>query len=231
MRNISFSVITKIWGFICVLIAINMGKDVVFSYFLTIPAFLYLGIQGKWRIVFDCSLFYILLGFLLYTIQHLGLHMLVFSEFYVLMFWNLFPAFLVSWDLITTPPGKISAFLSAIHLPTSVILGVLVVFRFFPTMKSELRSVYLSMKNRNLTGIKQILKAPTKTCEYVLIPLLVRILMITDQLSVSAIARGGESPSKRSSYYDSKVKIIDIFTMLLWFVLTLGYLLMGGIRI
>ena len=164
-----------------------MGKDVIFGCSLTIAAFLYLGIQGKWRIVFDYGIFYILLGILLYAIQHFGLHMLIFSEFYVLMFWNLSPAFLVSWDLITTPPGKISAFLSSIRLPTSVILGVLVVFRFFPTMKSELRSVYLSMKNRNLTGIKQILKAPAKTCEYVLIPLLVRILMIADQLSVSAI--------------------------------------------
>ena len=127
MRKISFAVITKIWGFICVLIAIYMGKDVIFGCSLTIAAFLYLGIQGKWRIVFDYGIFYILLGILLYAIQHFGLHMLIFSEFYVLMFWNLSPAFLVSWDLITTPPGKISAFLSSIHLPTSVILGVLVV--------------------------------------------------------------------------------------------------------
>mgnify|MGYP004635855111 CR=1 FL=1 len=231
MRNISFAVITKIWGFICILIAINTGKDVISSYIITIATFLYLGIQGKWKIVLDYGLFYILLGVLLYTIQRFGLHMLIFSEFYVLMFWNLFPAFLISWDLITTPPGKISAFLSSIHLPTSVILGVLVVFRFFPTMKSELRSVYLSMKNRNLTGIKQILKAPAKTCEYVLIPLLVRILMIADQLSVSAIARGGESPMKRSSYYGCKVEIIDLFIMFLWIVLILGYLWIGGIRI
>ena len=31
MRKISFAIITKIWGFICVLIAIYMGKDVIFS--------------------------------------------------------------------------------------------------------------------------------------------------------------------------------------------------------
>lgn len=47
MRNISFAVITKIWGFICVLIAINMGRDAIFSYIITIATFLYLGIQGK----------------------------------------------------------------------------------------------------------------------------------------------------------------------------------------
>lgn len=231
MRKISFAVITKIWGFICVLIAIYMGKDVIFSCILTIAAFLHLIVQGKWKIVFNYGIFYILLGILLYAIQGCGLHMLIFSEFYVLMFWNLSPAFLMSWDLVTTPPGKISAFLSSIHLPTSVILGVLVVFRFFPTMKSELRSVYISMKNRNLTDIKQIFKAPARTCEYVLIPLLVRILMIADQLSVSAIARGGESPGKRSSYYENEVERTDIFAMILWFVLISAYLWIGGMKI
>ena len=49
MRKISFAVITKIWGFICVLIAIYMAKDVIFGCSLTIAAFLYLGIQGKWN--------------------------------------------------------------------------------------------------------------------------------------------------------------------------------------
>ena len=87
------------------------------------------------------------------------------------------------------------------------------------------------MKNRNLTDIKQIFKAPARTCEYVLIPLLVRILMIADQLSVSAIARGGESPGKRSSYYESEIERTDIFAMILWFVLISAYLWIGGIKI
>ena len=65
----------------------------------------------------------------------------VFSEFYVLMFWNLSPIFLVSWDLITTPPGMLSAFLSRLRMPTPFILGLLVVFRFFPTMRTELKGV------------------------------------------------------------------------------------------
>ena len=231
IKEVSFAVITKIWGFFCVLIAVSLGKDVILSCILTITAFLHLVIQGKWKMVFNYGIFYILLWILLYAIQHRGLHMVIFSEFYVLMLWNLSPVILISWDLITTPPGKISAFLSGIHIPTSIILGVLVVFRFFPTMKSELRNVYLSMKNRNLTGIKQILKAPARSCKYALIPLLVRILMLADQLSVSAIARGGESPGIRSSYYESKVKITDISIMILWTASVLGYLWIGGSKI
>lgn len=62
------------------------------------------------------------------------------------MFWNLSPIFLVSWDLITTPPGMLSAFLSRLRMPTPFILGLLVVFRFFPTMRTELKGVGRSMK-------------------------------------------------------------------------------------
>ncbi|WP_329886211.1 energy-coupling factor transporter transmembrane component T [Pseudoramibacter faecis] len=231
MKKVSLAVITKIWGFFCVLTAASLGKDVILSCILTITACLCLAAQGKLKIIFNYGIFYMLLGLLLYAIQHRGLHMVIFSEFYVLMLWNLSPVILVSWDLITTPPGKVSAFLSGIHLPTSAILGVLVVFRFFPTMKSELRSVCLSMKSRNLTGMKRILKAPARSCEYVLIPLLIRILMIADQLSVSAIARGGESPGIRSSYYESRIEITDISVMILWAASALGYLWIGGIRI
>ena len=231
MKKGSFSVVTKIWCFLCVLIAVSLGKSVVLSCMLTITACLPLAVQGKGNIVFNYGIFYILLGLLLYAIQYRGLHMLIFSEFYVLMFWKLSPVILLSWDLITTPPGKISSFLSKSHIPTPVILGVLIIFKFFPTMKSELRSVYLSMKNRNLTGIRQVLKAPAKSCEYVLIPLLIRILMIADQLSVSAVARSGESPGVRSSYYESNIGMTDILVMVFWVVLILAYLYIGGIEI
>ena len=91
--------------------------------------------------------------------------------------------------------------------------------------------MYLSMKNRNLTGIRQVLKAPAKSCEYVLIPLLIRILMIADQLSVSAVARGGKSPGVRSSYYESNIGMTDILVMVFWVVLILAYLYIGGIEI
>lgn len=231
MKEISFSVITKIWCFICVLIAISFGKNVILSFVLTIAAFLYIAIQGKRKILFNYGIFYIMLGILLYAIRYYDFHMFIFSEFYVLVFWSLSPVILVSWDLITTPPGKISAFLSRIHTPTPVILGVLVVFRFFPTIKLEFRSVCLSMKNRNLTDIKEILRTPVISCEYVLIPLLIRILMIADHLSVSAIARGAENPGIRSSYYESSIGITDIFVMFFWTVLISVYLWVGGIKI
>ncbi len=231
MKRLSFSVATKIWCFLCAIIAVSFGKEAVLSYILTLIAFINLAVQCKWKIVLNYGIFYIIIGMLIYGIKYHGLHMLVFSEFHVITFWALSPIVLMSWDLITTPPGKISAFLSRIHTPTPIILGVLVVFRFFPTMKSELRSVILSMKNRNLTGVTQILKKPVRSLEYVLVPLMIRILMIADQLSVSAIARGAESQGIRSSYYEKPTGIVDVFVMIFWIVLTSFYLSIGGVKI
>ena len=150
----------------------------------------------------------------------------VFSEFYVLMFWNLSPIFLVSWDLITTPPGMLSAFLSRLRMPTPFILGLLVVFRFFPTMRAELKGVGRSMKNRGLTAAGQLLTHPVQSMEYVLVPFLLRVLQLADQLSVSAVARGAERPGVRGSYYEKRAGARDYIAAAVCAIVTASYLVL-----
>ena len=155
-----------------------------------------------------------------------ALRMPVFSEFYVLMFWNLSPIFLVSWDLITTPPGMLSAFLSRLRMPTPLILGLLVVFRFFPTMRTELKGVGRSMKNRGLTAAGQLLAHPVQSMEYVLVPFLLRVLQLADQLSVSAVARGAERPGVRGSYYEKRAGARDHIAAAACAIVTASYLVL-----
>ena len=142
------------------------------------------------------------------------------------MFWNLSPIFLVSWDLITTPPGMLSAFLSRLRMPTPFILGLLVVFRFFPTMRTELKGVGRSMKNRGLTAAGQLLAHPVQSMEYVLVPFLLRVLQLADQLSVSAVARGAERPGVRGSYYEQKAGARDHIAAAACALVTASYLVL-----
>ena len=200
MTGKHLSVPVKLWALVCTIVGISLTADIVLTLCLSALGFVYLGFQGDFRLLRTFGIFYAVLALLLYFIRFHGLHMVIFSEFYVLMFWNLTPVFLVGWDLITTPPGELAAFLSHVHTPTTVILGLLVMFRFFPTMKSELKSVGHSMKNRGLTAPLQLIGHPVLSCEYVLVPLLLRCLQIADQLSVSAVARGAERPGSRGSY-------------------------------
>ena len=100
----SFAVPVKLWALLCVFAGVTIGGNVLLTCILTGGALLYLVLQRNFRLAASYGCFYLLLALLLYGIRFHGLRMPVFSEFYVLMFWNLSPVFLVSWDLITTPP-------------------------------------------------------------------------------------------------------------------------------
>lgn len=231
MRHVRLAVPAKLWALLCVTVGVSLTSNAVLTCTLTLLGFVYLGFQRNWRLLRSFGLFYILLAFLLYLIRFHGFHMAVFSEFYVLMFWSLSPVFIVAWDLIATPPGELAAFFSRMHTPTSVILGLLVVFRFFPTMRDEIKSVVRSMRNRGLTAPVQLVCHPAVSCEYVLVPLLLRCLQIADQLAVSAVARGAEYPGKRGSYYEKSPGAPDCIWFGIWTAAAAVFLIVGGVRI
>lgn len=230
MNKKNFAVPVKFWALFCSILGINLTSNYLLTCVLALTGFCYLGAQRNYKFLISSVVFYGVLALLLYLIRFHSLHMLFFSEFYVVLFWNIFPVCIVGWDILTTPPGELSAFFSKIKMPPAFILGLLVMFRFFPTMKTELKNVKLSMKNRGLTAPGQIFRHPINTCEYVLVPCMLRCLQIADQLSVSAVARGAECPGNRGSYYGRKINIADIICFIVWTVVTISFLLVGGIR-
>lgn len=231
MGRRNFAIPVKMWALVCTTVRISLTSNALLIWILALMGFVYLAFQRNFKQLHSFGIFYALLALLMYLIRYHGLDMIIFSEFYVLLFWNLAPVFLVSWDLITTQPGELSAFMSRVRTPTSVILGLLVVFRFFPTMKAELKGVGRSMQNRGLTAPTQIICHPAASCEYVLVPMLLRCLQIADQLSVSAVARGAERPGMRSSSYGKKADIFDYSWIVFWTIATTLFLSIGGVRI
>jgi len=229
VRSLPFAVPVKLLALFCVMLGVFLAADTDFTWVLSLAAIIYLGFQGDWRQLFGYGLFYGILSLLLMLIRRFGMTMLVFSEFSVFLFWWLTPVFIVSWNLMTSPPGTISAFLSRIHAPISIILGMLVVFRFFPTMRAELKGLRDSMHNRGITSAGHLLRHPVSSFEYSLVPLLLRCLQIADQLSVSAVARGIEAPGERTSYSEQKTGLRDVICMLIWLIVTAAFLVVGGI--
>ena len=127
-----------------------------------------------------------------------------------------------------TPPGTIAAFLSRINAPSYVTLGMLVIFRFFPTMTQEMRLLGQSMRNRGLLLPRQMAAHPAQTFEYALMPILMRIVQIADQLSVSAVARGVERGGKRESYYAEESRLLHWFIAFAFCVAALAVVLAGN---
>lgn len=199
-------------------------------YLPTLLSLIYVAMQGRARLALSFAMTYAALALLLFLIRFHGLHMIVFSEFHVLLLWSMSPAIVVGWDLITTPPGDLSAFLSKMHAPVALILGVLVVFRFFPTMASELSSIVRSMRNRSLTAPSRMIAHPAASGKYVIVPLMLRCLQIADQLTVSAIARGAERNGIRSSYYGRPYEARDVIWLAVWMAGTALFLLVIGAK-
>ena len=230
MQETTLSVPVKAWAATCAILGVSLTANTLLTCLLALLAFCQLFFERRLRLCLTFGAFYLVLALLLYLIRFHGLHMVIFSEFYVLMFYSLMPVFLAAWNLITTPPGQLSATLSKIHTPTPVILGLLVIFRFFPTIKTELKGIRQSMKNRRLTEPVQVLRHPAVTCEYVLVPLLLRCLQTADQLSVSAITRGAQAPGIRGSYYAKKMHGADFLWLGIWTAGPTLFLLVGGIK-
>lgn len=229
MRSTGFQAMVKVFVFLCAILGVSLTADINRTWILTLMGMGYLFFQQVWKQLISWLVFYGLLSVLLFLNLRHGFHTKIISEYYIYTFWWLTPVFIVSWDLISSPPGNLIAFFSRLRAPSPVILGVLVIFRFFPTMRTALRSLGESMRNRELLRVGNMVCHPLRTFEYIMVPPLLRCLQIADQLSVSAISRGIEAPVKRESYYAKKMKIGDYCCMAAAGAGTLFFLLYWGI--
>lgn len=231
MKKVSkdFTAPAKLWALLCVIVSSFFIADYRINGILSLIGLLYLAVQCKWRLLISFGLFYALLMLLLIGIRRYGVRTIIIPEFYIFLCWNLLPVMLIGWDVITTPPGEIAAFLSRIGMPVSVILGLLVIFRFIPVMKAEVKKLRLSMKTKGLLDPARILTHPLETGEYVLIPLLLRCIQIADQLAVSAVVRGIQCPVKRSSYYGKKMRTFDYIAVIVWSTTTAAVIMVRSL--
>ncbi|MDR0669692.1 MAG: energy-coupling factor transporter transmembrane protein EcfT [Treponema sp.] len=224
-----FPAAVKVFVFFCAILGVSLAADINRTWILSLMGLGYLACQRVRKQLISWLVFYGLLSVVLFLNLRHGFHTLVISEYYIYTFWWLTPVFIVSWDLISSPPGNLIAFFSRLRAPSSIILGTLVIFRFFPTMKTEIRNLGESLRNRGVLGPGTMLRRPLAVFEYILIPLLLRCLQLADQLSVSAISRGIEAPVRRGSYYEQKMKGGDYLCMSVAGAGTLFFLLYWGI--
>ena len=118
------------------------------------------------------------------------------------------PAYL----LAKIPSGKLTACLRKMPIPTRIMLVLIVMLRFAPTVLHEFGEVREAMKIRGfLKSVGNVLKHPMDTLEYAIVPMVFRSLKIADELAASAIVRGIESPYKKENYYVSRIAALDYF--------------------
>lgn len=101
--------------------------------------------------------------------------------------------------MMSTKVNEFLAAMARIHVPTKLTIPLTVMIRFFPTVFDESRAISTAMKMRGIRLFSlHTLKNPLTILEYRLIPLLVSITKIGDELSVAASTRALAPDTRRT---------------------------------
>lgn len=115
------------------------------------------------------------------------------------------------WLFSTVKVNELITALEQMKIPKSVVLSLAVLFRFLPTVKEELGYILDTMKMRNIDlSFKRGLLHPLQTTEYIMIPLLLRSVKISDELAAAALTRGIDGENKRTSLRKVNVSFPEI---------------------
>ena len=121
--------------------------------------------------------------------------------------------------------SSVSDFIAAMkrmYLSEKIIIPMSVIFRFFPTIGEENAAISDAMRMR---GIRFGGKHPGKMLEYRLIPLMISVVRIGDELSAAALTRGLGAPVRRTDICKIGFHAQDVLMIAICaagFVLTLG---------
>ena len=116
-----------------------------------------------------------------------------------------------------TRTTKISEMIEALNrmkIPRSISIPFSVLLRFAPTMRHEVKALKENMRIRGVIKSKFfILLHPIKYVEYTLVPLLMRMIKVSDELSASALIRGLDSEERRVTIVELKFKLMDLIAI------------------
>ncbi len=160
----------------------------------------YLLVQGMYKKVLR-----FLLGFgLLFGLQHIIYTYLASAAaifgFIVFIAARFIPVLMAASVLSSAAPGELIAALQKLHIPKAVIIPLAVGLRFMPCIAGEFSAIRDAMRLHGLSlASLNTLAHPVITLEYILVPLLMRSMKISDELAASASARGIDNPGPRTS--------------------------------
>jgi energy-coupling factor transport system permease protein len=201
-----------------------------YSLLMVAAASILLLFEGKWKFV--CTFFLIYLSAALFFDQakkiDIGTSGTIILASLFLMF-RIMPACAVIYYVITTT--KVNEFLagmSRMHISNKVTIPLVVMIRFFPTVFDESRAIGNAMRMRGIRLFSlRTLKNPVAFLEYRLVPLLVSITKIGDELSIAAVTRGLSAETKRTCVADIGFRWVDAVVWIYCIAVVLFYVIPG----
>lgn len=137
-----------------------------------------------------------------------------------------YPSIMLGAYLIeTTTVSEFIAAMSKMHITEKITIPLSVMFRFFPTVADEFKSINEAMKMR---GIKA--KNPAKFLEYRMVPLMVCLAKIGEELNAAALTRGLGGKEKRTNMCKIGFHIQDAAMFVVCFGIYATWIISGLIK-
>ena len=124
---------------------------------------------------------------------------------------KLIPGTMMAYFLFaTTSVSEFIAAMDRMHITKKLSVPISVMFRFFPTIKEEYRNVQDAMKLRGVGSVRD----PMKMLEYRMVPFLMSVVSIGNDLSASALTRALNSPNRRTNVCNIGFTWRDVITFI-----------------
>lgn len=183
------------------------------------------GLLGRWQAFLKYSLLYTLAyAAEFYLLPNFARH-IGFMGFLATGIVGVFTRFLPCWAMgqyvvQTTTVSEFIAAMEKIHMPQGMMISFSVIFRFFPTIKEEFSAISDAMRMRGIQ-FKSSLKNPLVFLEYRLVPLMISVVKIGEELSAAALARGLGKDKKRTNIcrigFTAFDYLVFVLIVLSWF--------------
>lgn len=184
---------------------------------------IFLLLSRKWQAAIRFAVTYVAL----FTLEITVLPLLIGTWNFILgaaigIYTHMLPGFIMGYYLVsTTTVSEFVAAMERMYIPQKIIIPVSVVFRFFPTVNEEYAAIQDAMKIRGIATFR----SPMKMLEYRIVPLMVSIAKIGEELSAAALTRGLGAPQKRTNICKIGFGLLDVFFFLLSIPCWLGFFL------
>ena len=188
-------------------------SDTILLFVLIVFAFFLYLYSGMWKRAVRFILFFVLLYCIELGISKFSEASIVFAIYMFIYFASRMTLIAMFGGYITrtTSVSEMLEALNRMKVPRSIGIPFSVLLRFVPTIKIELKALKENMKIRGIVTSRFFsLLHPIKYIEYTLVPLLMRMIKISDELSASALIRGLDSDEKRVTLTELQFRCADL---------------------
>lgn len=120
------------------------------------------------------------------------------------MFIKVLPMFAISTVLISTPPNVLMWIGAKMHLPQKALLAMGVLLRFFTVIRLEMQAIFQGIRARGMfPHWYSVILHPAQSYECLVLPLILRGLKLSTELTCAAEFRGVESQVMRTCIYQT----------------------------